>query len=260
MDKRPLMVAGAVIASAAVVVVTTACWGREADGRRDSDTPAQAHADHLAPAALPPGSANAAPETLSGGNPVPVSGAMTPAATGAPAFETGRTIIAADGMSGSAPAPRTGKPVAPVDVAWILRRAPDRATAWLVSVTLTPKSQGKRLTATFAALAGGEVVRGASTIIDHPRVGQGHEAEVVVVASRATDLVLRITLQGADERSRVLSIPLPGLVPTDAAGSTSGGSAEKGPAPIQPGASTSGAAPRPGGVIQGDGVILQPSR
>lgn len=164
-------------------------------------------------------------------------------------------------MSGSAPAPTFGKPVAPIDLAWTVRRDPAQATAWVVVVTLTPKSGGQRLVVTFTARAGVEVLSGASTVIADPQPGRAYPVETVVVARQPGDLVLGVSLQGSDKRGRTITIPLPASVGlADDAGDAPRSAAPRPSEPAKPAAiDPEAAGVDSGGVIYGEDVILQPS-
>lgn len=258
MDKRSVVLGGIVTGLAVALLSSAACWSRKPESEQPrSDAAAVAPTLASAPVAATPTAAPAA-EPLT-----PTEGeAKSEPATASGASGSGRTVVAADGMSGSAPAPTIGKPVAPIDVAWTVRRDPAQATAWVVAVTLMPKSGGQRMMATFTGRAGVEVLSGASAVIADPQPGRAYLVETVVVARQPADLVLGVSLQGSDERGRTITVPLPASVGAAGdAGEAPRSAAPHAPEPAKPAAITpETAGSNPGGVIHGEGVILQPSR
>ena len=258
MDKRSLVLGGIVAAGLSVALLfSAACWNRTTENvqpRSDAVAAAPALPPARPPVAATPTAAPAAEP------PPPKEGEAKPEpAISSGASGSGRTVVAADGMSGSAPAPTIGKPVAPVDVAWTVRRDPAQATAWVVAVTLIPKSRGQRLVATLTARAGVEVLSGASAVFADPQPGRAYSIETVVVARQPADLVLGVSLQGSDERGRTITIPRPASVgAAGEAGAAPGSTLPHAPAPGAAKPEAEGA--NPAGVIHGEGVILQPSR
>jgi hypothetical protein len=197
--------------------------------------PARVEAAPAAPEAPPPG--------------------IAPSAAEPPLVPLGieRPVVATDRMSGSSLAPTRGKPVAPVDAAWFLHPVPGGA-GWQVLATLTARGDGERMTATFSYDVGSETVRTAETVIPVPRSGQAYPAQCTVPAGVAS-VLLAIGFAAADERGRVVSIPIP--PPTGDGRPAADGST---PPTVGPSAPPPSVPSAPTGEIRDERVILQPAQ
>ena len=261
MDKRLLLVAGVMgTALVATLFVSASCWGRKSAGSQPGSEHAAVTPTAVAPGAVAP-TTTPATSVIQPSAPVAVEAepVAMPTTTSHPG--SGRTVVAADGLSGSAPAPTVGKPVAPVDLAWVLRRDPVQAV-WTVTMTLTPASGGQRLIATVTARSGAQVISGASTVLADPQPGHAYQLEAQVAARGAAALVVGIRLEGVDVRGRTITIPLPA---PDGVTSGSGTPPMSSPAaspasPTAPSFAQPAVGAAPSGVIHGDGVILHPAQ
>ncbi|GDY14359.1 hypothetical protein LBMAG53_32370 [Planctomycetota bacterium] len=132
-------------------------------------------------------------------------------------------------ITGTAPVPRMGKPVAPVAVAWDLRAATEIPDRLNLVLTLTQHGQFGGIACLVTSEGLVEVTQAAGTF---PEVAQGAAVQVrgayrLVDSARGGRLVVQITALTGDRRVRTVGIEVP-AVAGSAGAADSGGSATTG--------------------------------